>query len=372
VPVHQNLVFDSREEARAIARGDLSLACCESCGFVFNAAFDESKLAYGHGYDNTQACSPTFMDHMRELADSLVAERSIAEGHVVEVGCGAGTFLRLLADLAQPGFSAEGFDPAYQGPESERNGRLRFVSAFFGADTMSRPAAAVISRHVIEHIPEPVSFLEAMRRAATRGSGGHEPASVWLETPSVEWILEFGAVWDLFYEHCSYFSPGSIAVACARAGLAVHGVREVFGGQYMWLEAAPAAAPRVEPPEGTLGLARAFGERMAQFEEDLKGLVGGDQMGAPTFLWGAGAKGVTVANLIDPDCTTLTAVVDMNPRKQGKWLPGTGHPIVGPEALADTADGRVIVMNANYLPEIRSTIKSIDATVEVAALEGAA
>jgi len=370
--VHQNLVFDSREEARAIARGDLSLACCASCGFVFNAAFDESKLAYGHGYDNTQACSPTFMDHMRELADSLVADPSIAEGHVVEVGCGAGTFLRLLADLAHRGFSAEGFDPAYRGPESERNGRLRFVSAFFGAETMSRPAAAVISRHVIEHIPEPVSFLAAMRNAATRGSGGHEAASVWIETPSIEWILEYGAVWDLFYEHCSYFSPGSIAVACAHAGLAVRGAREVFGGQYMWLEAAPAADPRVEPHEGTLDLARAFGERMTQFEEHLRSLVAGTDADAPTFLWGAGAKGVTVANLIDSDCATLTAVVDMNPRKQGRWLPGTGHPIVGPEGLADAAEGRVIVMNANYLPEIRSTIESIDATVEVAALEGVA
>lgn len=371
VPVHQNVVFDNREEARDIARGDLSLACCGSCGFVFNAAFDESKLAYGGSYENAQSFSPLFMEHMRGLAGSLVADRSVAEGHVVEVGCGAGTFLRLMADLADPSFSAEGFDPAYRGPESERGGRLRFVKAFFGAETRSGPAAAVISRHVIEHIPEPVPFLEAVRGAATRGPGGHTPAHVWIETPSIEWILEHGAVWDLFYEHCSYFSPESLAVACAQAGLAVGGVRPVFGGQYIWLEAMPAADATVERPAATLELARAFGERMAQADEHLRGLVGGPAA-APTFLWGAGAKGVTVANLIDPDTAILAGVVDVNPRKQGKWLPGTGHPIVGPQALANAGSGRVIVMNPNYLEEIRSTLESIDATVEVATLEAAA
>jgi hypothetical protein len=371
VPVHQNVVFDSREEARSIARGDLSLACCESCGFLFNAAFDESKLAYGGSYENTQSCSPMFMEHMRGLAESLIADRSIAEGHVVEVGCGAGTFLRLLADLADPNFSAEGFDPAYRGPESERDGRLRFVKAFFGADTRSGPAAAVISRHVIEHIAEPVSFLEAVRGAATRGPSGLTPASVWIETPSIEWILEHGAVWDLFYEHCSYFSPESLAVACAQAGLAVGDVRLVFGGQYIWLEAKPAADATVKKPAATLERARAFAERTAQANEHLRGLVGDAPTGTPTFLWGAGAKGVTVANLIDPDCAILAGVVDVNPRKQGGWLPGTGHPIVGPQALANAGSGRVIVMNPNYLEEIRSTLESIDATVEVAMLEAA-
>jgi SAM-dependent methyltransferase len=366
VPVHQNLVFESRDDARGIARGDLSLACCERCGFAFNSAFDESKLAYGRGYDNTQSCSPTFLDHMRGLAEELVANPALAAGHVVEVGCGAGAFLRMLADLAPPGFTGEGFDPAYRGPESELDGRLGFVRSFFGPETESRPAAAVISRHVIEHIPDPVPFLEAVRSAAIRGE---DPAEIYLETPSVEWIFGHGAIWDLFYEHCSYFSPGSISEACARAGIAAESVRPVFGGQYLWVKARPGIATTSELQAETLELARAFAERMARIEEHLRGLLRGAPSAGSTFLWGAGAKGVTVANLIDPGCASLAGVVDVNPRKQGGWLPGTGHPIVGPEALAHAPGGRVIVMNSNYLDEIRSTIRSIGVSLDVTTLE---
>ena len=367
VPVHQNLVFESPEEAREIARGELALACCERCGFVFNPAFDESKLSYGSSYDNTQSCSAVFLKHMRELAETILADRSTAEGHVVEVGCGAGGFLRLLADLARPSFTGEGFDPAYRGPESELDGRLRFVPSFFRADTESAPADAVISRHVIEHIARPVEFLEAVRGAATAGKGEGRPARVWLETPSIEWIFRNGAVWDLFYEHCSYFSPSSIRVACARAGLAAQRVSEVFGGQYIWAEAVPGAAAAEEAPAGILALAREFAERMARIEDRLAELVRGTP--GPTYLWGAGGKGVTVANLIDPDRTALDGVVDVNPKKQGKWLPGTGHPIVSSEALAGVEGARVIVMNRNYLEEIRATIGSIGASAEVETIE---
>lgn len=81
------------------------------------------------------------------------------------------------------------------------------------------------------------------------------------------------------------------------------------------------------------------------------------------FAWGAGAKGVTFCNLADPDCTRLAGVVDVNPAKQGKFLPGTGHPIVPPEAVADAA--AVLVFNPNYIAEVRATLESLGSRAEV-------
>ena len=69
-------------------------------------------------------------------------------------------------------------------------------------------------------------------------------------------------------------------------------------------------------------------------------------------MWGAGAKGVTLANLVDPACSLIDCVVDLNPQKQGRFLPGTGHPIVAVSDLRERAISGVVLMNANYETEI--------------------
>ena len=72
----------------------------------------------------------------------------------------------------------------------------------------------------------------------------------------------------------------------------------------------------------------------------------------PVALWGAGAKGVTLANLVDPNAALIDCVVDVNPNKQQKYLPGSGHPIVSVHDLPARGVRGAVVMNPNYLPEI--------------------
>ena len=73
-------------------------------------------------------------------------------------------------------------------------------------------------------------------------------------------------------------------------------------------------------------------------------------------VWGAGAKGVTLLNTLKPDPDVLGLVVDINPNKQGKFVPGTGQPIVAPDYLVDYRPDVIMVMNPNYEAEIRQTI----------------
>lgn len=67
-----------------------------------------------------------------------------------------------------------------------------------------------------------------------------------------------------------------------------------------------------------------------------------------TAIWGAGAKGATFLNVVDPDCEFIKFVVDLTPEKQGKFIPGTGHPIVSYKVLKDEL---VLLMNPNYHEE---------------------
>src|SRR5262245_47153945 len=201
VPVHQNMLFPTAEAARRIARGDLHMRACPACGFVFNAAFDPALMAYGPAYENSQDCSPAFNTHLDEQVDHLVRARGVQTGRVVEIGCGKGVFLRKLLNHPANRSEAVGFDPAYTGPQEVMGGRIRFVANFYGPDT-ALPADAVVCRHVIEHVPEPLALLRTVRA----GVGESGTTRVFFETPCAEWILRGQVMWDFFYEHCSLFT----------------------------------------------------------------------------------------------------------------------------------------------------------------------
>ncbi|MCS6776661.1 MAG: class I SAM-dependent methyltransferase [Chloroherpetonaceae bacterium] len=350
VPVHQNLIMVDPESARQIARGDLTMAVCTDCGFIFNRTFDPSLLRYGAAYDNTQTCSPSFREYMDGLLREIVEGRGVRNCCVVEVGCGKGQFLIDLVARAGPGSMGVGFDPSYVGPDTALDGRVRFERRFYGADCADVPADAVVCRHVIEHVPEPLEMLGNVRRALR-----HAPdARVFFETPCVEWILRHQVWWDFFYEHCSLFTAHSLAVAFGRSGFRVERVRHVFGGQYLWLEARPdGQGGHVErDAAGDIpGLAQQFARAEEGLRDEWGRRIEALKVQGKVALWGAGAKGVTFANLVDPDRAHLDCVVDMNPNKQGNYLPGTGHPILPFWRLAERGVRTAILMNPNYRAE---------------------
>jgi SAM-dependent methyltransferase len=364
VPVHQNMLFPDPAAARRIRRGDLQLVACDRCGFVANAAFDPSRLSYGPDYENSQYSSQAFREHIEELLRHLVEDRHLVAARVAEVGCGNGRFLTALVERGS-GNTGIGFDPSYQGPDTALDGRVQFQRRFFGPDVRF-DADAVVCRHVIEHIPDPVPFLRNIREAL----GPSSTASVFFETPDVEWIFEQGAFWDFFYEHCSYFSRPSLAHAFEMAGFQPLAVRRVFGGQYLWAEATvAAAAPRSAPPGSDPARAVAFGRRESQWVQHWRAKVRALQARGGVALWGAGAKGVTFANLVDPRAELVDCVVDLNPRKQAHFIAGTGHAILSPPELAGRGVATVVVMNGNYRAEVAAALAEQQLDIALVALE---
>lgn len=349
VPVHQNLVVTSQEAARSMARGELDLVACEDCGFVFNRAFDLSLLAYGADYDNTQSCSAYFDAYLDGLVKDMVERQGVRNSIIVEVGCGKGQFLSKLVGYPGANNRGFGFDPSYVGPDTELDGRLVFRRCYYDDTCTDVAADVVVCRHVIEHVPEPMALLRSVRAAL-----GHSPkARVFFETPCVEWILRNRVVWDFFYEHCSLFTATSLSLAFERAGFSVERVEHIFGGQYLWLEArvSDAALPILRGRPETVALARNYGaDEKTLRKKWLDKLVELKARGK-VALWGAGAKGATFANLVDPDCVLIDCVVDLNPNKQGRYIPGTGHPIVAPSDLHRRGVMNAVLMNPNYREE---------------------
>jgi SAM-dependent methyltransferase len=163
-PVFQNAVYADAASAKDAGRGDLDYQRCQACGFVWNAAFSSDRLAYGPAYENRQSLSPAFHAHLisrAAAASALIEGRATAT--MVDVGCGQGDFLGYLAKAAPVGATASlfGFDPAWRGEDGGGPAGARVYRRLFDENEAlnGAPADLIVSRHVIEHIPDPMAFL---------------------------------------------------------------------------------------------------------------------------------------------------------------------------------------------------------------------
>ena len=364
VPVNQNIVFSTAREARAAAKRDIALAHCGSCDFVFNASFDESAVVYDERYDNAQLTSPTYAEYIDNLVRYLIEDRNLRHARIIEVGCGKGEFLRRLVEYHGSGVTGLGFDPSYTGPRSDFDGRLIIDKMNFGPAVEHLKADALLCRHVIEHIADPRAFLRSIAKAVADLPG----VQFFLETPSIDWILENAAFWDIFYEHCNYWCARAMRRLFASAGLKVDAVRTIWRDQFLWVEGHEEGAllgEYAEPRSDLRARLAAFAHQESMRRKDM-----GDDMARRSgrvALWGASAKGVTLANLLDPAEEMIACLVDINPKKQSKFIAGSGHPIVAPKDLPDSIE-RIYVMNPNYLDECTEILASLGNAAQLTAV----
>ncbi|HJS89095.1 MAG TPA: class I SAM-dependent methyltransferase [Steroidobacteraceae bacterium] len=365
VPAHSCLMFDTREEALAFPRGDIELGFCRGCGFIGNVRFDAGLHRYSPAYEETQAFSPRFQRFLDEVWDDQIERFGLAPGMTaLEIGCGKGEFLVGLCERS--GCDGIGVDPGYR-PERTRTSapqRIRFIRDFYGPKYAHLHADYVCCRHTLEHIGPVLEFVRLVRE--TIGERRH--ANIFFELPDMERVLEQGAFWDIYYEHCSYFTRGSLARLFRSAAFDVRGLYKAYDNQYLMLEAQPAARPTdaMLPQEDDLAAIASLVERFErQVDARVRALSDAAAdwraRGRRLAIWGSGSKCVSLISSLglsqDSGCGTL-AIVDINPHKHGKFLAGSGFEIVSPDALRGLQPEVVLVMNSIYTEEIRRALAS--------------
>jgi SAM-dependent methyltransferase len=353
VPANQNLVYATEAEALAAPTGTLDIVCDEQ-GFVFNQAFDGNLVRYSDAYDNNQHCSPLFAKYIDQQIEWLLPQ--IPQGAtVVEVGCGKGFYISQIAQARQD-CECLGFDTSYAGDEPALH-NLKIHRKYYDAASAVSPDV-VVSRHVIEHIPKPVDFLKSIRATMPEG------ALLFLETPDLEWILRNTVIYDFFYEHCNYWTQNSLANALAQSGFEVEASQTNFGGQYLWMTARAAKADEqipLKPDTGILNRLQDFARKRSQIISAYSKRLQ-EMQESPVLLWGAGAKGVTFAHLLDQGRQLISALVDINPKKQHRYIGGTALYIVPPSEIATRygGGGEIILLNSNYKAEVEGYLAEQD------------
>ncbi|RWM99602.1 MAG: methyltransferase domain-containing protein [Mesorhizobium sp.] len=370
IPVHSCVLLNSAREAHAFPRRDLDLVFCEACGFIFNRAFDETIMGYSTNFEESQHFSSTFNSFAKGLAREIAQKCAIGGKHVLEIGCGKGEFLRELC--ISGGATGLGIDPAYRADRGRNDeyGDVKIIVDYFGPDYQHLQADTVLCRHTLEHVSSVSSFVRLIRKMI----GKRTQDWAVFETPDAKRVLVESAFWDIYYEHCSYFSPGAHARLFRQEGFDVTDLELVYDNQYIVQYARPSAGrttPRL-PLEHDLEvmhrLAETFPARVRAVQDSWQERIrAAYAAGRRVVLWGGGSKAVSFLTTLQLG-DEVWAAVDINPYKQGKFTPGTGHPVIAPSDLLDAPPDLVIVMNPIYLNEVAQSLIALDLRPEVVAV----
>ena len=366
IPVLSCALWPTRERAERCVRGDISLGFCLNCGFIENLIFDPELTDYSELYENALHFSKVYQQYAKVEAERMVERLDLHDKDVIEIGCGDGKFLSLLCTIG--GNRARGFDPSYHPDKviADWHENVTIVPEYYGEKHKNLAADLVASRHVLEHIPKPLSFMQSVRSTIGDNLNTH----VCFEVPNALFLIQDLSIWDIIYEHCSYFTQPSLQKLFERAGFEVNEIRSTFENQCLAIEAKPKTLD-ITTSENQMELERladlvtsfsqAANQRLANCRAQLECLV---EQGKQVALWGTGARAVIYLNMVNVP-GAIGCAVDINPRKHGAFLPGTGQEIVAPEQLIEFAPDTVLIMNPIYKKEIAKSLEELGIVAEL-------
>ncbi|MFT5115507.1 MAG: hypothetical protein ACI8P9_004858 [Parasphingorhabdus sp.] len=355
VPVHSVVLVREHHRAANFPTGDIQLVCCEYCGFAFNSTFNPVQMKYSEDYEETQSYSPTFSHHQESLARILVDRFDLKQRRIVEVGCGKGEFLSLLCNIgANHGI---GFDPGFDPLRITLPENVSVKQTLFDRDQQLDNIDFIACVMTLEHISQPVAFLQDLRHAI-----GVQNPVVFFQVPDAQRIYQHGAFWDIYHEHCNYFTDVALSCAFERAGFAVQEVSRTFSDQYLTIVAKPDKSIATTTSINSKFSVKfaGFPARVSQHKQVMmEAILENHSHGGRLALWGGGSKAVALLTVLDIDGQQCR-VVDINTHKHNSYLPGSGHRVYSPESLQQYAPTLVIIMNGAYEKEIIQQLDSFD------------
>lgn len=360
LPAQCNILWRDRSKALDAPLGNLELTFCGTCGHIFNRAFEQELVDYNDLYENALDFSPRFQSYAESLALYLIERYDLRNKDIIDIGCGKGEFLKSLVRLGHN--RGVGFDPSYESVNGDEDiaDQVTFIKEIYSQAHSSYSADLICSRHVLEHIEKPRPFIAMVREAI----GDNLNTALYFEVPNALYTFRELGIWDFIYEHPSFFPSTSLAYLFETSGFENVEVTPRFGDQFLGLEAAP-GADGTNSPEFEKDVAQ-----VASFVNDFShryqskinlwrmrlGKI--NEVSQKAVVWGAGSKGVTFLNLLKENAE-IEFIVDINPRKQGMFVPGTGEAIISPEQLKRYKPDHIILMNSIYEEEIRKMVENL-------------
>lgn len=363
IPTQSGVFSPSPERASMVLRSDIILSYCDACGFICNEGHNIENLKFD-SYDFSLAESSSYQMYIDRLTDRLIKKYNLYGKKIIEVGCGEGYFLH---EICRKGNNIGiGFDPGPKNKltEQETNGRLRFIQNHYSSSHHYLQLDFLVCRLLLDLISEPITFLKMVRK----NLGSDEKSIVYFEVLNTSHNLDESGIYSYGYEHRSCFTKESLTYIFSLCGFEVLDIYPCWENNYLAIEARP-ASPLLSIAEirklqrninqnlkeNTIRLNQAFQKLKSETDKRLHQL----QLEHKKVLaWGAGTRAVTFFNVFEAN-DLIPFIVDINERRHGKYLPGSGQKVVAPEFVLTYKPDLVLISNPTYADEIISQVRSL-------------
>ncbi len=338
---------------------------CESCFLVQLEQFESPEHIFSD-YAYFSSYSDSWLKHAADYADQMIRRFGFNErSHVVEIASNDGYLLQYFVKRSVP---VLGIEPAANVARAAEEKGVPTLVRFFGTGMAKELAAAgkqadlLLGNNVLAHVPDLNDFVRGI--AVLLKPHG----VITIEFPHLLRLMAENQFDTIYHEHFSYFSFLTAEKVFAAHGITLFDVEEIptHGGSLRIFgrhanDGSKPVASRVgklRRAELDAGLDRA--ETYTAFVEQIKAtkrallrfLVGAKEEGKRVTGYGAPAKGNTLLNYCGVRTDLLDYTVDLNPHKQGMFLPGTHIPVFHPDRIAETRPDYVLVLPWNLKDEI--------------------
>jgi SAM-dependent methyltransferase len=357
-----NALLTAESPAQEEARYPLQLAFCENCALLQVTETVPPEILYQRDYPYFSSSSPALLQHAASIAQRLIRERGLGpDSLVMEVACNDGYLLR---NFVEQGVPCLGIDPAAGPAAHARKIGIPIINDFFSLGLAEDLAAqgqladVMIANNVVAHVDAINDFVAGFAK---------------LLKPNGVAVFEFAYAVDMiekcefdtiYHEHLFYHTLHGLTPLFARHGLHLNDVERlpIHGGSLRLSVGRRAErSARLDELmnyERALGVDRArwyehFSSRVVRLGNSLIELLRAEKKrGKRIACYGAAAKGSTLVNYLDLGPGFFEYVVDANPHKQGKFMPGQRIPIVHPDRLLETQPDLVLLLVWNFAGEV--------------------
>ena len=351
----------------------LRVFTCTECWLVQTEDYAHHAELVASDYAYFSSFSSSWLQHSEAYVTQVAQRFDLGSAsHVVEVAANDGY---LLQYVKARGIPCLGIEPTASTAQAAREKGIAIREAFFGAvlaDALvaqNLAADLAAANNVLAHVPDINDFVTGFTRLL-------KPQGVaTFEFPHLMQLVAECQFDTIYHEHFSYLSLTTVTRIFERNGLAVFDVEEIptHGGSLRVYaqrldtgrheRCAPVTALlERERSVGmtTRGYYEGFQPRANLIKDDLvQFLIEAKRSGKTVMAYGAAAKGNTLLNYAGVRVDLLNCAADMNPAKQGKYMPGSRIPIVTQQHLEEAKPDYIVILPWNLKTEVMRQLEFI-------------